>query len=205
MDFSAEIAGCGQKPPRRETPASRLASLRRGTPAARSASSRPALPRHNRPAPRDHDFQKPAVYEWENWIIGEPRPYSDIGAAQDEVDRIASKLSVRSVCVRVAGCATACESYYLHKLGIVLSRRMLDQGTVLHELAHCLVQRMRVREASHGPAFAATLAALHCVVRGYPLTSAFAFAQAFGVALDERIASGIVSRCHCPSEARLVG
>lgn len=144
-------------------------------------------PLHNRP----RDFQRSAVYEWELALSASRRPLPHIAAARALVDRLTSSFGIASAPVTVGGERLVHSSYFMPGIGIVLSPRMLDIDTVLHETAHFVVHRMRIREVSHGSAFAATLLALHAVHGDVTMAEGLASAAMFQVEINVPLCEGL--------------
>lgn len=109
---------------------------------------------------RPRDRQREALYMWEHSFAADFVRFDDISEAADLAHRICADLGVPQVTVFLGRANLITKSYY--KGGeVVLNRDMVDNHTVVHEVAHHLARYLRLpKEPSHGPNFAGALLAL---------------------------------------------
>jgi hypothetical protein len=124
---------------------------------ARSEDFSPAWrKRTNRP----RDGQREALYLWEHSFGSDYVEFDDLSEAAELAHRICADLGIPQVTVSLGRATLISKSYY--KAGeVVLNRDMVNNHTLVHEVAHHLVRFLKLpKEASHGPVFAGALLAL---------------------------------------------
>lgn len=137
------------------------------------------------------DSQKSSVYEWERKLS--PNLPSDIASMRAEVGKACSFFGVADVQVSAGGSRLTRFSYFTPSRGIVVANGMQDTATVRHELAHYLVWRMGISEASHGPAFVSTLIAVHVILGDIDAKSAARLAQDAGIEMNTHLLQGLLN------------
>ncbi|MDW9481950.1 hypothetical protein GOB57_25195 [Sinorhizobium meliloti] len=118
------------------------------------------------------DSQREALYLWEHSFAADFVRFGDISEAVNLAHRICTDLGVPEVTVSLGRANLVTKSYY--KAGeVVLNRDMVDNHTLVHEVAHHLVRHLKLaKEASHGPNFAGALLALMKVYMGADIDEA---------------------------------
>jgi hypothetical protein len=117
-------------------------------------------PRFERTRNRDRDSQREKLYLWEHSFKVSHRPFATIGEAAELADLITVELGLPRVTVTPGRANLTTKSYY-RAAEVVLSREMMDNHTLVHEVAHHVVRNMRsIKETPHGPTFAGALLAL---------------------------------------------
>ncbi|MBY3432582.1 hypothetical protein HFN89_00145 [Rhizobium laguerreae] len=139
-----------------------------------------AAQRKNRP----YDNQREALYMWEHSFPSDYRPFSDVSEAQELAARICADLGITPPNVELGRATLITRSYY--KAGhVVLNRSMLDNHTLIHEVAHHVVTRLRLpKEGGHGPVFAGTLLALMTEYMGADRETAIDNARERGIVVN---------------------
>lgn len=109
---------------------------------------------------RPRDSQREVLYLWEHSFSADFVNFDDISEAAELAHRICADLGVPQVTVSLGRANLITNSYY--KAGeVVLNRDMVNNHTLVHEVAHHLVRYLKLaKEASHGPSFAGALLAL---------------------------------------------
>jgi hypothetical protein len=141
----------------------------------------PQVPkRKNRP----YDRQREALYMWEHSFDADNRQFSDISEAQGLASRICTDLGITPPNVTLGRATLVTRSYY--RLGqVVLNRSMLDSHTLVHEVAHHVVTRLRLpKQGGHGPVFAGTLLALMTEYMGADRETAMDNARERGIVVN---------------------
>lgn len=141
---------------------------------------------------RVHDLKRSHVYRWEQSFCGN-RAYASTEAAQTEVACVAALFGVAPIPVTLGPANLSSGSYFTPSKGIVVAKGMLDEATILHEMAHYLVWRMRVSERPHGPAFTAVLIALHAIRRKVSLEAVLEQATVAGIGVNRPLMEGLIS------------
>lgn len=137
------------------------------------------------------DAARRAVYAWEAAMSGPRHAYGSIEAARADALAMASMLGLTAPHVGPGGIRLVSCSYFSPTRGIVLAADMQDRVTLVHEMAHFLVWRMCIREASHGPAFAAVLAFLHVGFMDTPEARVLGLATDHGIGLNRDLYRGL--------------
>jgi hypothetical protein len=130
--------------------------------AARAADERAEdfIPAGRKRVNRPRDSQREALYLWEHSFTANFVSFENISEASDLAKCICDDLGVPQVTVLLGRANLITMSYYKGS-EIVLNREMVDNHTLIHELAHHLVRNLRLaKEPSHGPIFAGALLAL---------------------------------------------
>ncbi|MCZ7860616.1 hypothetical protein O9X98_04285 [Agrobacterium salinitolerans] len=109
---------------------------------------------------RPRDSQREALYLWEHSFAADFVCFDNVSEAADLAHRICYDLGVPQVTVSLGRANLITMSYY--KGGeVVLNRDMVNNHTLVHEVAHHLVRHLKLaKEPSHGPIFAGALLAL---------------------------------------------
>lgn len=136
--------------------------------------------RKNRP----YDTQREALYMWEHSFPSDYQQFDDISEARELAARICSDLGITPPNVELGRATLITRSYY--KAGhVVLNRSMLDNHTLVHEVAHHVVTRLRLpKEGGHGPVFAGTLLALMTEYMGADRETAIDNARERGIVVN---------------------
>ena len=153
-------------------------------------------PARNRP----RDFQRSAVYRWENSLC-ESRQMT-IEEMNDEASLICARFGVLAVTVSPGSQRLACGSYFVPSRGIVIAAGMGDSATLRHEVAHYLVWRMGIEEPSHGPAFTAVLVAVQSYLGACRPWQAATSAEKAGIDINKPLLDGLVSFGAAPQSRR---
>jgi hypothetical protein len=145
---------------------------------------------------RARDTQRESLYNWEHSFKRDRRGFEGIEEAQALADAICADLGCPSVTVSFGRSDLDGYSYHSGLKGIVLSRSMLDNHTVVHEVAHHIHKRMRglPKEPAHGPQFAGVFLALLEHYMGASTEDALLRAVDHGVVVDIDIMSKVSSR-----------
>jgi hypothetical protein len=151
------------------------------------------VPSVGRKRRRFRDANRSAVYIWERAFSGPKRPYGSIDEACDEARRITSLFGVAAVSVSLGSTRLASESYFMPSRGIVLAPSMLDEASLIHEVAHYLVWRMAVAEPSHGPAFIAVLTALYALLGIADVQVIIGLASKYHLEVNTPLLKGLLS------------
>jgi len=210
--FDAEVKGCtlkavGWRPDRRRTKGVLLLSLH-GIESCAIANAREEaklfVPPPRIKSSKIRDYQKSAVYAWENSFPKENRWFGSIEECREVGEDICSDLGIKAPAISLGPPSLKNYSYYNRWKGIVFARDMLSMGTLVHEMAHHVVQeeQPRLREATHGPVFVGTLAGMLARYCGADIEEVLAKADAAGLHLDrdraieiaERFSSGLKIR-----------
>lgn len=116
----------------------------------------PQAKKKNRP----RDSQRERLYFWEHSFASDFQKFGDLSEAEALAHRICDDLGVRRVNVSL-GRPTLVERSYYKAGDVVLSRNMLNNHTLVHEVAHHICKLARFpNETSHGPSFAGVLLSL---------------------------------------------
>lgn len=150
------------------------------------------LPTWRKRVNRPRDSQREALYMWEHSFSANFVHFDDISEAADLAHRICADLGVPQVTVSLGRANLITMSYY--KGGeVVLNRDMVNNQTLVHEVAHHLVRHLRLaREASHGPSFAGALLALMKEYMGADLDEALEKAREREIVVDLDVFGKIV-------------
>jgi hypothetical protein len=150
----------------------------------------PYKPRKNRP----RDEQRERLYLWEHSFKSNFEEFEDLWQAQELADEICGDLRIANVSVK-AGRKNLEHSHY-SKGGIVtLASDMVDNHTVVHEVAHHVVARMKgVKEPSHGPIFAGVFLALLVRYMGVREDEALSNAVDRGIVVDRDVMKFVRTR-----------
>ncbi|MCS4088791.1 hypothetical protein [Rhizobium sp. BK176] len=142
---------------------------------------------------RPYDMQREALYMWEHSFEADNRHFSDISEAQELAARICTDLGITPPTVSLGRATLVTRSYY--RLGqVVLNRGMLDSHTVVHEVAHHVVTRLRLpKEGGHGPVFAGTLLALMTEYMGADRETAIDNARDRGIVVNTDVESKLAN------------
>lgn len=121
---------------------------------------------------RPRDTQKQDLYYWEHTF---PMEYTELQSLDEAIalaDRICDDLGVRRVSVKMGSGNLKTRSFF--SAGeITLAATMMNNQTVIHEVAHHVIEALRLgSEASHGPHFAAVLLSLYVAYAGADMEEA---------------------------------
>lgn len=143
-------------------------------------------PPARRKSNRIRDYQRELVYRWEWTFDYRNDRFNTIDECRAYSDQVCEELGVKEVSIKEGPSNLQTHSYFNVGKGIVLASHMMTSGTIIHELAHYVVKLDRkVREASHGPIFVGTLAAMYAKFLDADLDEAFLSARNLGVDCDE--------------------
>lgn len=139
----------------------------------------PYKPNKNRP----RDEQRERLYLWEHSFGSKFEEFEDLLQAQELADEICADLRIKAVPVKLGRKDLSASRY---KGGeIILSHDMLDNHTVVHEVAHHAVAQMKgVKEPAHGPKFAGVFLALLVRYMGVNENEALQNAAERGIVVD---------------------
>jgi hypothetical protein len=159
----------------------------------------PYGPKKNRP----RDEQRERLYLWEHSFASKFREFEHVAEAQELASEICNDLQIRDVTVKLGRKDLTDHSYY--KGGeVVLAADMLDNHTIVHEVAHHVVARMKhTREPSHGPRFAGVFVALLVNYMDVNETEALEKAAERGIVVDRDVMRTITARLHSQLEPGL--
>lgn len=146
--------------------------------------------RKNRP----RDDQREALYMWEHSFAADFAWFNDISEAQELAFRICDDLGIQQARVTLGRSTLISRSYY--KTGeVVMSQGMLNNHTLVHEIAHHLSSRMRLpKEPAHGPIFAGALLALMKEYMGADVDDALEKARERGIVVNLDILDRVSAR-----------
>jgi len=135
---------------------------------------------------RIRDYQRELVYRWEWTFDYKNEQFNTIDECRAYADQVCEELGVKEVPIKAGPSNLETHSYFSATKGIVLASHMMNSGTIIHELAHYVVKLDRkVREASHGPTFVGTLAAMYAKFLDADLDEAFLSARNLGIDCNE--------------------
>lgn len=159
----------------------------------------PYGPKKNRP----RDEQRERLYLWEHSFPSKFREFEHVLEAQELASKICSDLRIKDVTVKLGRKNLTNHSYY--KGGeVVLSAEMLDNHTVVHEVAHHVVSRIKgTREPAHGPRFVGVFVALLVNYMDVSETEALEKASERGIVVDLDIMRTIGARLQSEPEPGL--
>ncbi|MCV9964477.1 hypothetical protein OIU34_21540 [Pararhizobium sp. BT-229] len=156
--------------------------------------------RKNRP----RDDQREALYLWEHSFAADFAWFNDISEAQELAFRICEDIGIRQAKVMLGRSTLISRSYY--KSGdVVISGGMLNNHTLIHELAHHLSSWMKLpKEPAHGPNFAGALLALMKEYMGADVDEALERARDRGIVVNldvlDRVSGAIAKRRSRPAQ-----
>jgi hypothetical protein len=139
---------------------------------------------------RPRDSQRSAVYAWEAGHREGRRLEPE--ELRSQSGRICRHFGVTPVPVRTDHRIQG-SSFFSAATGVVISSTMNDEATLWHELAHYLAWKMAVKEASHGPAFVATLIAIRVLFGGESRKELERSAQSAGIEINAALLAGLLN------------
>lgn len=156
----------------------------------------PYGPKKNRP----RDEQRERLYLWEHSFPSKYYEFEHVLEAQELASEICSDLRIKDVTVKLGRKNLTDHSYY--KGGeVVLAADMLDNHTVVHEVAHHVVSRIKgPREPSHGPRFVGVFVALLVNYMDVSETEALEKATERGIVVDLDLMRVITARLQSKPE-----
>lgn len=144
---------------------------------------------------RIRDYQRELVYRWESAIDYKNDRFSTIDQCRDYAAQVCEALGVKEVPIKEGPSNLVNHSYFNVGKGIVLASHMMTSDTIIHELTHYVLKLDRkVREASHGPIFVGTLAAMYAKFLDADLDEAFLSARNLGVDCNEEMGRELFKR-----------